>query len=116
MALFAATLLHSGTNAHFAHWSTNSYSEHVALGEYYDEIIDLVDALVEAYMGCYTQLKDFPEVYHKPKGDTVSYFVSLQRFVKEARQDLPKETQIVQLIDNIAELIDTTIYKLKNLK
>ena len=48
MALFAATLLHSSTNTHFFHWSTDSFSKHMALGTYYDEIVDLVDDLVEA--------------------------------------------------------------------
>jgi len=37
----------------------------------------------------------------------------LQAFVKDARQDLPKDSEIVQLIDNIAQEIDTTIYLLK---
>ena len=46
--MFAATLLHSATNAHFFHWSTNSYSQHKALGSYYSQIQDLVDDLVEA--------------------------------------------------------------------
>jgi len=38
MAMFLATLLHSSTNAHFAHWSTDSYSKHKALGHYYEDI------------------------------------------------------------------------------
>ena len=46
----------------------------------------------------------------------LQYMKSLQKFVKEARQDLPQETPIQNLIDGIAELIDTTVYKLVNLK
>ena len=53
MASFLATLLHSATNAHFMHWTTNSFSQHMALGEYYDEIVELTDQLGEAYFGCY---------------------------------------------------------------
>ena len=115
MALFAATLLHSATNTHFFHWSTNSYSQHKALGNYYDEIVELVDDLVEAYMGCYDQLKTFPSVYHQPK-DALKYLESLNKFVEEARKDLPQETQLQNIIDEIAQLIDSTLYKLKNLK
>jgi DNA-binding ferritin-like protein len=115
VALFAATLLHSATNTHFFHWSTNSYSQHKALGKYYDEIVDLTDDLLEAYMGCYEQIKSFPSTYHQPK-DAVKYLESLKNFVNDARQDLPQETQIQNIIDEIAQLIDSTLYKLRFLK
>lgn len=115
MAMFAATLLHSGTNAHFFHWSTDSYSKHKALGNYYEGINDLVDSVVEVYMGCYGKIEQFPSAYHQPK-DPLVYMESLKRFVAEARTQLPQETPIQNLIDGIAELIDTTVYKLKFLK
>lgn len=115
VAMFAATLLHSSTNAHFAHWSTDSYAKHIALGDYYDEIIGLVDSFVEAYMGKYEKLTSFPNVYHQPK-DPVKYLKSLQSFVADARQDLPQDSELQNLIDEIADLLNTTTYKLVNLK
>jgi hypothetical protein len=45
--------------------------------------------------------------------EPLAYMQSLQRFVKDARQDLPQDPEICQLIDNIAQEIDTTIYLLK---
>jgi hypothetical protein len=45
--------------------------------------------------------------------EPLAYLQSLQAFVKEARKDLPTDSEIVQLIDNIAQEIDTTIYLLK---
>ena len=116
LALFASTLLHSATNTHFFHWSTNSFSEHKALNEYYDGIVEATDELVEAYMGIYGQIKNFPDSYHKPTSTPLEYLKKLQAFVKEARTNLPQDSEIVQLIDNIAQLIDTTIYKLQFLK
>jgi len=115
VALFAATLLHSATNTHFFHWSTDSFSKHMALGEYYDEIVDLVDAYVEAYMGCYDKITSFPSVYHQPK-DPIVYMQSLQKFIKEARNDLPEDEQLCNLVDAIADLVDSTTYKLRFLK
>ena len=115
VALFAATLLHSATNTHFFHWSTNSYSQHKALGNYYDEIVELVDDYVEAYMGCYEQIKSFPSVYHQPK-EPLKYLESLKSFVSEANADLPKEQELVNIVAEIQQLIDSTIYKLKFLK
>jgi len=114
-ALFVATLLHSATNTHFFHWNTDSYSKHIALGEYYDGIVDLTDAFAEAYMGKYGKFTAFPSVYHQPK-DPVKYLESLQNFVTDARQDLPQDSELQNLIDEIADLINTTTYKLKFLK
>jgi high-affinity Fe2+/Pb2+ permease len=115
VALFAATLLHSATNTHFFHWSTNSFSQHKALQKYYEGIVDLVDSYVEAYMGCYEQIKKFPSVYHQPK-EPLAYLTSLKKFVDEAAQDLPQEQALINIMASIAELIDSTIYKLKYLR
>ena len=114
-ALFVATLLHSATNTHFFHWSTDSYSKHIALGEYYDGIVELTDSFAEAYMGKYGKFTTFPSVYHQPK-EPVKYLESLQNFVTDARQDLPQDSDLQNLIDGIADLINTTTYKLKFLK
>jgi hypothetical protein len=111
-ALFTLTLLHSATNAHLMHFKTRSFSEHMALGTYYDEIVDLVDSLVESYQGKYGIVEDYPNVYHSPK-DPIKYFESLQRFVADARQDLPQDSELQNIVDEIADLINTTTYKLK---
>lgn len=115
MATFLSTMLNSATNAHFFHWSTDSFSKHMALATYYDEVVDLTDKLAEAYFGCYGKITSFPDTSHMPT-EPLKYMESLQQFVKEARTDLPQESQFVQLVDNIAELLDTTVYKLKFLK
>ena len=104
-ALFVATLLHSATNTHFFHWSTDSFSKHSALAEYYDGIVDLTDTFAESYMGKYGKFTTFPSVYHQPK-EPVKYMESLKNFVDDARKDLPQESQIQNIIDEIAQLID----------
>jgi DNA-binding ferritin-like protein len=114
-ALFLATMLHSATNTHFFHWSTDSYAKHKALAKYYDSIIDLTDAFAESYMGKYGKFTSFPSVYHQPK-DPIRYMESLQSFVKEARQDLPQDSELQNIIDEISDLINSTAYKLKFLK
>jgi hypothetical protein len=114
-ALFLATMLHSATNTHFFHWSTDSYAKHKAFAKYYDSIIDLTDAFAESYMGKYGKFTSFPSVYHQPK-DPIRYMESLQSFVKEARNDLPQDSELQNIIDEIADLINSTTYKLKFLK
>jgi hypothetical protein len=114
-ALFLATMLHSASNTHFFHWSTDSYAKHKALAKYYDSIIDLTDTFAESYMGKYGKFTSFPSVYHQPK-DPIRYMESLQSFVAEARQDLPQDSELQNIIDEIADLINSTTYKLKFLK
>jgi DNA-binding ferritin-like protein len=114
-ALFLATMLHSATNTHFFHWSTDSYAKHKALAKYYDSIVDLADTFAESYMGKYGKFTSFPSVYHQPK-DPIRYLESLQSFVKEARNDLPQDSELQNIIDEIADLINSTTYKLKFLK
>ncbi len=115
VAMFVATLFHSGTNTHFFHLSTNSYSQHKALGNFYESIIELADDYAEAYMGRYEQLKSFPSTYHLPK-DPLKYLESLKTFVDEANKDLPKEQELVNIVAEIQQLIDSTLYKLRFLK
>jgi len=114
-ALFLATLLHSATNTHFFHWSTDSYAKHKALAKYYDSIVDLTDTFAESYMGKYGKFTSFPSVYHQPK-DPIRYMESLQSFVKEARMELPQDSELQNIVDEIADLINATAYKLKFLK
>ena len=39
--------------SHLEHWATDSFSIHMALGEFYDEIVDKIDEIVEVYQGSY---------------------------------------------------------------
>lgn len=115
VAQFVAALLHSSTVTHFMHWSTNSYAAHQALGEYYNEVIELVDNFAEAYMGRYDQLKKFPADFHNAD-DPKKYLESLKSFVEEARTHLPQDSELQNLIDEIADLINSTLFKLRFLE
>ena len=115
MAEFLAALLHSGTITHFMHWATPSRSDHTALGEYYEKIINKVDKLAESYMGRYKKLTKFPSDFHMAT-EPLEYMEGLQSFVAEARQSLPQDTELQNRIDEIAELINTTVYELRELE
>jgi predicted nucleic acid-binding protein len=111
-AEFIAALLHSSTVTHFMHLSTDSYSAHKALRKYYDKIIDLTDDFAEAYQGRYNKIKAYPEEFHMSK-DPVKYLKTMQQFVDESRDDLPQDSEIQNIIDEISQLIDSTLYRLK---
>lgn len=108
-------LLHSGTVTHFQHWATDSFAEHMALGEYYEEIIELVDDYAEAYMGKYNQLKTFPQDFHVSE-NPVEYLTTVKDFVEKSRQHLPDDTELMNIVDEIADLINSTLYKLRFLR
>ena len=116
--IFALMLLHEVTNAHLLHWATNSFSEHSALGEFYNSLNDKTDDFVEAYMGKYGQLKieGYPEVYSLPKTDCVAHLEELSDNVKTIRAKLPQDSELQNLIDEIADLIDGTLYKIRFLQ
>lgn len=97
------------------HLSTDSFSVHQALNTYYNEIIDLVDQYAEAFMGRYGQIKKWPQEFHNAK-DPVEYLTSLKDFVEEARKELPQDSELQNLVDEIADLINSTLYKLRFLK
>jgi hypothetical protein len=114
-AVFVATLFHSGTNAHFQHLMTDSYAKHVALADYYDGIVDLTDKWAEAYQGSYEIIKSYPKDFHLAT-DPVKYMTSVKAFVKDIRTELPQDSELSNIVDEIAGLIDSTLYKLKSFK
>ena len=114
-ATFVSVLFHSATNAHFMHLQTDSYARHKALQEYYEGIVDLTDKWAEAYQGCYDRIPTYPADFHIAT-DPVAYIKKVADFVDAARKTLPDESQLQNIVDEIADLIDSTAYKLRFLK
>ena len=112
-AEFLLTLLHSSTNTHLLHWTTKSYAEHVALGKYYDEVIDLTDQLAEAMMGKFDTTPTVPESYYAPAATGKEELEALKDYVAEARKQLPQDSEIQNITDEIAQLIDSTLFLLR---
>ncbi len=109
-------LLHSAIIAHLMHWQTTSYAAHVALVDYYDEIPDAVDKLVEAYMGKYGRVGKMPmEMVDYQNIDPVAYFDYLYEMAVEGRTAIPVDSYLLNLYDTVLELISTTRYKLREL-
>jgi len=112
-AEFLLVLLHSATNTHLLHWQSKSYAEHVALGKYYEEIPELVDQLAEAMMGRYDTTAEFPQMYHAPAATAKEELEALKDYVEQARQGMPQDSELQNLIDEIAQLIDSTLFLLR---
>ena len=104
-ASFALELLNAAVKAHQMHWNTRSYAQHMALGDFYGELPDLIDSVIESYQGKYGLIPG-------PKEDPVSFIQELSSFVK-AERDFCDDSEIQNDIDAIATLCDSTLYKLK---
>lgn len=113
---FLLTLLHAATNTHILHFRTRSYAEHMALGAFYEALPDLVDTLTESIQGLTGELVEFPADYYAPADTAIQELEELQEYVKENRDALPKDSEIQNIVDEIADLINTTLYKLRFLR
>lgn len=113
-AKFAMTLLNAATVAHVLHFQTDSYARHVALGELYEALPGLVDEVVEAYQGKYGVIGSYPATIEMSK-DPIAFVTDLVSFVATYR-DFCEDSEIQNLIDEIASQLDTTMYKLKRFK
>jgi hypothetical protein len=56
---YIGLLLQSRTQTHIFHLQTKSYAKHVALQSYYEDIVDLIDDIVEAYQSSYDIITDY---------------------------------------------------------
>lgn len=115
-----STLLASRNQAHIFHWQVEgigSYSAHKALNKYYDSILGLADGLVEGFQGKYGIQRGYtsPATF-KEDGQALLYFEALAKYVETIRTKIPQDSFIQNEIDTVVKLIETTKYKLKNLK
>jgi hypothetical protein len=113
---FLLSLMHSSTNTQILHRQTKSFAEHMALGEFYEAIIPLVDSLTEAIQGLEGEIIDYPVDYYGPASSGLEELSSLKEYVSEERKGLPQNSEIQNVVDEIAALIDSTLYKLRFLK
>ncbi|OOV05745.1 DUF5856 family protein [Rhodoferax fermentans] len=113
-AELVARCFQARTEAHFAHLMTNSYAEHKALNDFYDEILGLADDYAEAAQGRYGILK-YPvaPVRVGDRSKPVSVPTELRAWVDAHRKDCGEASELQNLIDEVLHLCDATIYKLR---
>jgi len=116
-AVFVAALLNSSTVAHLIHLSTTSYSEHKALGHFYEDILDLADRYAETYAGHHgvIPVAMYPDEF-KVQKDGKTYIANLLQFSQSMRKQLPDDSDLTNIHDEINGLIASTLYKLERFK
>ena len=102
--------------AHFEHWRTESYSEHKALGKFYDNIIDAIDKLVEAYQGAFSLIGNIPAPKVTER-DVLKLLEADADWIEEHHEDICKGNRAVaNLIDTLTAVYLSTIYQLRYLR
>jgi hypothetical protein len=111
--------------AHFEHWrvtdedeefGTGSYAKHKALGKFYNNVIEALDPLVEAYQGAFDLIGAIPAPKDTP-GDCLKALEADAKWIEEHHEDICQGNRAVaNLIDTLTGVYLSTIYKLRNLK
>lgn len=115
-AAFFKTLLDAVTAAHLLHFQSRSYAQHQALGTFYSELEDLADGLIESYQGKYGIVTDYPQGPSQVNNDPISFMTQLSDYVRNTRAGVASDSELQNDIDGVQSLIDSTLYKLTNLK
>lgn len=103
--------------AHREHLKTKSYAKHMALGSFYEDIVERADSIAEAYQGRHGLMKDIPYLENSFDGDITEILEKYRDWVESKRYKAvsEKETSLQNLIDEVVALFDSTLYKLKYL-
>lgn len=101
---------------HLAHWKTNSYAQHMALGAFYDDLIDKIDTIVEMYQGAFDLVDKVPT----PQVSASNILAHLNSEVEWIETHLEELSEGVKAIENALQDLSgsyySTIYKLTHLQ
>jgi hypothetical protein len=114
IAEFVSVLHQSHTQTKVWHNQTNNYSEHKALGHYYNGILELVDGLVESVQGYGPRIVGYttkPLVDWK-EGQSLDYLKGLCEYVYNERAGLGTESWIQNQVDEIMQFLYQIKYEL----
>lgn len=112
-------LFESREMAHVYHLSVKgdpgSYAAHVALGAYYEGVLEFIDELIETYSGQYGVVDGYETIdtSSTTSKEKIAYFEELAKFIKEGRKCISVEdTHLHNIIDEVVGLVYRTLYKL----
>ena len=112
---FFGTLQQSVTSTWRKHLQTGKYSKHMALDEYYTEMPDKIDDLIEAWQSEHGIVDDYSNLLDAESYDAITYLEELKQITKQGRE-LLDSSELESLCDDCLSQISSTLYKLKHLK
>lgn len=111
---FVSTVLLARDAAHLAHWKTKSFSEHKALNEFYDSVLELIDGFVEQYQGYYGKRMDIQRDGGNIKGDIRGLLEDQAEWIERNRYKVcdKDDTALQNTIDEVVRQYQSTLYML----
>lgn len=109
-------LFESRDTAHQYHHITKKYSEHQALGAFYEAIEDIMDEFAECYYGKYGRKNRFIKISVQQYSETAAldYMLRLKSiFLTQRPAEISADTELNNILDEAAALVDKTIYLLE---
>ncbi|MFZ9615168.1 MAG: DUF5856 family protein [Fluviibacter sp.] len=104
--------------AHYEHWKANgvgAFAKHMALGTFYDEIIDAIDTLVEAYQGAFELIGSIPRTPTKATDILMILNEDADWIEKNHEKICRGNRAVANLLDSVTGIYLSAIYKLRNL-
>lgn len=110
------TLQQSVVSGWRKHLRTAKYAKHEALDDFYKEMPELVDKLIEGWMGANgTKIKNYNNILQSSNMNTLKYLKELKGIVKQGYPLMGDNPDLKASLDDVLELINTTLYKVKEL-
>ena len=112
---FVGTLFLARDVAHSVHLNTRSFSKHLALNSFYDEIVELADKFAEAYQGRRGLIGPISLMSAKKTNNIVEFLTDSMAEIEKCRYEVcdKTDTPIQNIIDEIVGLYLSTLYKLR---
>lgn len=105
---FIGTLFQSRDIIHLAHLDTTSFAEHMALGEYYEGVLDHIDSFTEKYFGANGRIPlDIPASKKEPARD---HLKGIAKMVEAEMDNYSPDLQ--NILQDLLGLVNETLYKL----
>lgn len=114
-AEFVGMLFLARDVAHSVHLNTRSFSKHMALNTFYDEIVDLADKFAEAYQGKHGLIGPISLMSAGKTSNILDFMQDQVDEIEKIRYEVcnKTETPLQNIIDEIVGLYLSTIYKIK---
>lgn len=108
------TLIECTNVAWRKHLKTDKYRRHMALDEFYKEMPEKVDDLIECWQGLFGKVGDYINLFKDSSSMTaIEYLEELHKMCEEGRGLLRGKSELESAMDDILQQIDSTLYKLK---
>jgi len=104
----------AGALSRYWHLRTDSYARHLALGAFYEAIVDLNDSLAEKSIKFNKQqIQMPPAILLNVEEDHVAYFQELSDYIGTQIKLSNDDLAIQDILISIKQLIDQTLYMFK---